>query len=109
MNNCSQAPQSDATRAAADAYLESWARDGMDWDAWVEEVERARESFARLINADLDEVAVTSSVSHAVSALASALRFDGERRDVVASAAEFPTVGHVWLAQEQRGAAVRWV
>ena len=108
MNNCSQAPQSDATRAAADAYLESWARDGMDWDAWVTEVERARESFARLINADVDEVAVTSSVSHAASALASALSFDGERNRVLASAAEFPTVGHVWLAQRPRGAEVSW-
>jgi selenocysteine lyase/cysteine desulfurase len=108
MNNCSQAPQTEATRAAADAYLESWARDGMDWDAWVTEVERARESFARLINADVDEVAVTSSVSHATSALASALSFDGERNRILASAAEFPTVGHVWLAQQQRGANVHW-
>jgi selenocysteine lyase/cysteine desulfurase len=109
MNNCSQAPQSDATRAAVDAYLRSWAREGMDWDAWMAEVERARQSFARLINADVDEVSVTSSVSHAVSAVASALSFSGERRRVLASAAEFPTVGHVWLAQESRGAEVRWV
>src|SRR5215213_5005049 len=109
MNNCSQAPQTEATRAAADAYLESWARDGMDWEAWVTEVERARESFARLINADVDEVAVTSSVSQATSALASALRFDERRHGVVASAAEFPTVGHVWLAQGPRGADVDWV
>ena len=108
MNNCSQAPQTEATRAAADAYLESWARDGMDWDAWVTEVERARESFARLINADVDEIAVTSSVSHAASALASALTFDGARHRVLASAAEFPTVGHVWLAQQPRGAEVHW-
>ena len=109
MNNCSQAPQSEATRAAADAYLESWARDGMDWDVWVAEVERARQAFAQLINASVDEVAVTSSVSQATSALASALSFDGDRRRVVASAAEFPTVGHVWLAQESRGAQVHWV
>src|SRR5687767_2499443 len=109
MNNCSQAPQIDATRAAADAYLDSWARDGMDWDAWITEVERARMSFARLINADADEVAVTSSVSHAASAFASALHFDTNRRTVLASGAEFPTVGHVWLAQETRGASVRWV
>ena len=109
MNNCSQAPQTDATRAAVDAYLRSWARDGMDWDAWIAEVERARQSFARLINADVDEVAVTSSVSHAASAFASALSFDGHRRRVLVSAAEFPTVGHVWLAQEARGAEVAWV
>ena len=109
MNNCSQAPLTHATQAAVDAYLTSWARDGMDWDAWMAEVERARQSFARLINADVDEVAVTSSVSHAASALASAVSFDGDRRRVIASAAEFPTVGHVWLAQESRGAEVGWV
>jgi selenocysteine lyase/cysteine desulfurase len=108
MNNCSQAPQTDATLAAAQAYLESWGRDGMDWEGWVDEVERARVSFARLINAEPDEVAVTSSVSQAVSALASALGF-AARPDIVASSAEFPTVGHVWLAQEPRGASVRWV
>src|SRR5829696_6376598 len=83
MNNCSQAPQTDATRAAADAYLDSWGRDGMDWDAWVAEVERARQSFARLINAHVDEVAVTSSVSQAVSALASGLQFDPPRNRVL--------------------------
>ena len=109
MNNCSQAPQTDATRAAATAYLDSWGRDGMDWEGWVTEVERGRESFARLINADVDEIAVTSSVSHAVSALASALDFSAPRNRVVASAAEFPTVGQVWLAQAPRGADVRWV
>ena len=109
MNNCSQAPQTDATRAAATAYLDSWGHDGMDWEGWVAEVERGRESFARLINADVDEIAVTSSVSHAVSALASALDFSGSRNGVVASSAEFPTVGHVWLAQAPRGATVSWV
>ena len=109
MNNCSQAPQCEATRLAAEAYLESWGRDGMDWDAWMAEIERARSSFARLINADVDEVAVTSSVSHAVSAFASALDFNGPRRRVLASGAEFPTVGHVWLAQRARQAEVDWV
>src|SRR5678816_1591861 len=53
--------------------------------------------------------AVTSSVSEATSAVASALDFSGARRGVVASGAEFPTVGQVWLAQEARGARVRWV
>jgi aryl-alcohol dehydrogenase-like predicted oxidoreductase len=38
MNNCSQAPQTEATRAAAERYLESWNRSGMDWDAWMAEV-----------------------------------------------------------------------
>lgn len=109
LNNCSQAPQFASVRAAADAYLDSWNRDGMDWDAWIAEVEAARATFARLIGAESGDVAVVSSVSHAVAAVATALDFGSGRSGVVASPAEFPTVGHVWLAQQQRGAQVRWV
>ncbi len=109
MNNCSQAPQTDMTRAAAERFLDSWNRTGMDWDAWIEEVELARQAFARLVGASADEVAVFSSVSEATSAVASAMDFAGPRRAVVASEAEFPAVGQVWLAQERRGARLRWV
>ncbi|HVT40274.1 MAG TPA: aminotransferase class V-fold PLP-dependent enzyme [Gemmatimonadaceae bacterium] len=109
MNNCSQAPQTDLTRAAAERYLDSWNSSGMDWDAWMEEVRLAKEAFAGLIHASAGEIAVFSSVSEAASAVASALDFGGHRRDVVVSEAEFPTVGQVWLAQERRGARVTWV
>lgn len=109
LNNCSQAPLTDISRAAADRYLDSWNRHGMDWDGWMQEVEAARSVFAALINASADDVAVVSSVSHATSVIATALRFDDGRNVIVASGAEFPTVGHVWLAQQARGATVRWV
>jgi selenocysteine lyase/cysteine desulfurase len=109
MNNCSQGPQTDDTRAAAERYLDSWNRTGMDWDAWMEEVRLAKAAFASLIGATPDDIAVFSSVSEATSAVASALDFTGKRRGVVASAMEFPTTGHVWLAQRPRGAHVSWV
>lgn len=109
LNNCSQGPQTDLTRAAADRYLESWKKTGMDWDAWIEEVRLAKAAFAVLIGASPDEIAVFSSVSEATSAVASALDFTGRKRRVVASEMEFPTTGHVWLAQERRGAEVSWV
>ena len=108
LNNCSQGPQTDLTRAAADRYLESWNRTGMDWDAWMEEVRLAKVAFAALIGATPDEIAVFSSVSEATSAVASALDFTGQKQRVVASEMEFPTSGHVWLAQERRGAKVSW-
>jgi selenocysteine lyase/cysteine desulfurase len=108
LNHCSQAPLTVRTRAAAEAYLDSWDRHGMDWDGWLEGVEAARHEFARLINAGPDEVAVTTSVSAATASLASALDFTGRRRTVVASEAEFPTVGHVWLAHRKYGAEVAW-
>jgi len=109
MNACSQAPQTVDTRAAAERYLDSWNTVGMDWDGWMQEVARAKAEFARLIGASADEIAVFSSVSDATSALANAFDFAGERRKVVVTEAEFPTIGHVWLAQEKRGAIVEWV
>jgi selenocysteine lyase/cysteine desulfurase len=109
MNNCSQAPQTDVTRAAAERYLDSWNAKGMDWDAWIEEVWQAKRAFASLVNASVDEIAVFSSVSEATSAVASALDFNSRRRKIVVTEAEFPTIGHVWLAQEPRGARVSWV
>ena len=109
LNNCSQGPQTDATRAAAEQYLESWNRTGMDWEAWIEEVRLAKVAFAALIGASPEDIAVFSSVSEAMSAVASALDFSGKRRRVVLSEIEFPTTGHIWLAQQRRGARVSWV
>lgn len=109
MNNCSQAPLCEATRRAADAFLASWDSRGMDWDHWMEEVAHARATFAQLINAQADEIAAVTSLSHAAAVVAGAMNFRGARRRVVTSEAEFPTVGHVWLAHERAGADVRWV
>lgn len=106
LNNCSHAPPLDATLAAAERFMTSWRERGMDWDGWMEEVEGARAAFARLINAEPEHIAVTTSVSAATSSLASALDFRSGRRKVLVSSAEFPSVGHVWLAQAARGAEV---
>ena len=68
-----------------------------------------RGSISRLVNADEDEIAVTTSVSAGVSALASGLRFGEGRDKVVVSDFEFPTIGQIWHAQERRGVRVEHV
>ena len=75
----------------------------------MEEVYLAKAEFARLINASPDEVAVTTSVSAATASLAGALDLAGSRTKIVATEAEFPTVGHVWLAHQKYGLSVDWV
>src|ERR687885_2834935 len=75
VNSCSQGALSDHVRADYDAYLRDWDEKGAPWEYWVERQEAARASFAALINAEPDEVAVTTSLSAGVSALASGLRF----------------------------------
>ena len=108
INSCSQGALSDAVRAAYQQYLEDWDDKGAPWEYWVERQEAARGAIARLINAGPEEVAVTTSLSAGVSALASGLRFT-RRSMVVLTDWEFPTVGQIWHAQEARGARVTHV
>src|SRR5947199_1815363 len=105
INSCSQGALSDSVRAAYDEYLTGWDERGVPWDYWVERTEAARGAFARLVNGQPDDVAVTTSLSAGVSPLASAIDF-GARSKVVISDFEFPTIGQIWHAQELRGAEV---
>lgn len=105
INSCSQGALSDAVRGSYERYLADWDEYGAPWEYWVERAEAARAAFAGLVNADPDEVAVTTSLSAGVSALASGLRF-AQRSKVVLTDWEFPTIGQIWHAQEARGARV---
>ena len=49
-----------------------------------------------------------TSASAGINSIASALHFR-ERKKVVMGEFEFPTMGHIWLAQRERGAAVEFV
>jgi selenocysteine lyase/cysteine desulfurase len=108
INSCSQGALSDAVRAAYEQYLADWDEKGAPWEYWIERQEAARAAFAGLVNADPDEIAVTTSLSAGVSALASGLRF-AARSKVVLTDWEFPTIGQIWHAQEARGARVSHV
>ncbi|HEY8843744.1 MAG TPA: aminotransferase class V-fold PLP-dependent enzyme [Gaiellaceae bacterium] len=109
INSCSQGALSDSVRAAYDRYLADWDEHGAPWEYWVGQLEAVRGSIARLVKADEDEIAVTTSVSAGVSALASGLRFGEGRDKVVVSDFEFPTIGQIWHAQERRGVRVEHV
>jgi selenocysteine lyase/cysteine desulfurase len=109
LGNCSQSAQSKRVRAAINSYLDNWNTIGMDWDSWVEETVKAKEEFAKIINADPDEIALTSSVSDAVNSIANSLDYTGKRNKVVVTDAEFPTVDYIWLANQRHGAKVEFV
>jgi len=107
LNSCSQGALSRRVRRAYEEYLDGWDEHGAAWEHWVERAEAARAAFARLLRAQPGEVAVTTSVSQAVSAIVSALPFErGQRTRIVISEYEFPTVGQIAHAQELRGAEV---
>jgi len=108
LNSCSQGALSDRVEAGLLEYLRTWHEHGSPWDIWIEHYEAARGVFANLIGAEVDEVALVASASDAVNSLASAVSFN-KRRKVVLGEFEFPTMGHIWMAQQPRGAEILFV
>jgi selenocysteine lyase/cysteine desulfurase len=108
LNSCSQGALSDAVEDGLREYVTSWHEHGSPWDLWVERYEAARTQFADFIGATSDEVAVVPYASAGINSVASALAFD-QRNKVVLGEFEFPTMGHIWLAQQKRGAQVEFV
>jgi len=108
LNSCSQGALSDAVRQSFNGYLDTWDEHGSPWDLWMKEYEGARATFADFIGALADEVAIVPSASAGINSIASALSFRA-RNKVALGAFDFPTMGHIWLAQRPRGAEVVFV
>ena len=106
--NCSQGALSDAVEDAMGEYAASWRTSSDPWAEWVGVYETLRVEFARFLNAEPDEVAIVTSASAGINPIANALCFD-QRNRVVMSEYEFPTMGHIWLAQRPRGAQVEFL
>ncbi len=90
LNSCSQGALSNDVEAAYAQYIADWHGYGSPWDLWVGKLEETRAAFAALVNAQVDEVAVTTSVSAAVSTVASALDFSGPRNKVWSATSSSP-------------------
>lgn len=88
-------------------YMDAWAEKGAPDLVWVEDVfprlRSVKRTFAGLVGADPDELAITVNVSLALSAVFSCIDFS-KRRKVVLSELDFPTDGHVALAYRKLGA-----
>ena len=94
LSSCSQSAPPQAVFDGLQAYQETLINQGMNWTAWMEKVESAKRKFAELINADLEEIAVLSTVSDAISSVINTLPFDSDD-EVVVTELDFPCVGQV--------------
>lgn len=104
--SASLGPLSNRGRQMAEEHLDLWQALGPE-ELWFEHglprLEECRRSFATLIGADVEEIAVVPSVSNGLSSLATCLDFT-ERPKVLASDMDFPTDHYVWMAHQRRGA-----
>jgi kynureninase len=108
--SASLGPISRRAQTSLNEYLEAWVKKGAPDPVWEEHVfprmRSVKQTFATLVGADADELAITTNVSLALSTIVSCLEFSGERRKLILSELDFPTDGHVFLAQQRRGAEV---
>jgi selenocysteine lyase/cysteine desulfurase len=106
--SCSQGAASLRLIAALEEFQWSMRSHGAPWDQWMAQVETARRMFAGLIGAVPDEIAIVSCASEGAYQVASTIKWDS-RSVIVSTDLEFPSIAHVWLAQDRRGAKVRYV
>lgn len=103
--SCSLGAQSTEQLAALSEMTASMRDQGTPWELWMAEVEQARLGFAELIGATPEEIAVVSCASDGAYQVASTKDWS-TRPVIVTTDMEFPSIGHVWLAQAARGAEV---
>jgi kynureninase len=111
--SASLGPVSNRSQVYLAEYMDAWASKGAPDLVWDEDIfprmASLKSSFAELAGCDADELAITTNISVALATIASCLDFSGHRRRVILSELDFPTDGHVWLAQERRGAELVWL
>lgn len=108
--SASLGPVSGRSKAYLQDYIDAWETIGAPEPVWFERIfpqlARVKRLVGRLIGAQPRQLAIMLNVSHSISSIASALDFSGERNRIVLSELDFPTEGHIWLAQQRHGAEV---
>lgn len=107
LNTCSLGALSRRSHARVEQFLLEWQdRGGSAWyDIWWSRLAQLRELYGALIGASGDEVALHSSISTALSVIASALDYRHRPR-VVTTSLDFPTLVYQWLAKRREGVEV---
>ena len=98
------------SRAAIDAMLDRRMDGSTDKESSFGIVERVRAGFARMINAEPDEIAMTKNVSEGLNAIAAALDLKPGDNVITCPALEHPNNVYPWLhLRERLGVEVRTV
>lgn len=95
LNSAAAGPVSRASCKAASDYYETMMRDGdVHWTRWLADRESVRARVARLINAEPDEIALTTNTSSGMNVIVDALEGRGK---VISCDLEFPVTTIPWM------------
>src|SRR5256885_9462091 len=95
LNSAAAGPVSIASQAAAAGYYEKMMRDGdVHWNRWLVDREAIRKKIAVFINAEPEEIALTTNTSSGMNVIVDALE---DRGEVISSELEFPVTTLPWM------------
>lgn len=95
LNAAAAGPLSRATMAAATNYYQQMMNDAdTHWDEWLAKREQVRRKVAAFINAEPDEIALTTNTSSGINVIVDALETHGE---VISCDLEFPVSTLPWM------------
>jgi len=95
LNTAAAGPLARATAHAAVGYYEQMKNDGdLHWDTWLAQREEVRAKIAAFINAEPDEIALTTNTSSGMNVIVDALEKHGE---VLSCDLEFPVSTIPWM------------
>jgi selenocysteine lyase/cysteine desulfurase len=95
LNSAAAGPVSIASQQAAAGYYEKMMRDGdVHWNRWLADREAVRRKIATFINAEPEEIALTTNTSQGMNVIVDALEGRGE---VISSELEFPVTTLPWM------------
>jgi selenocysteine lyase/cysteine desulfurase len=95
LNAAAAGPLSRATMAAATEYYQQMMNDAdTHWDEWLAKREEVRRKVAAFVNAEPDEIALTTNTSSGINVIVDALEKHGE---VISCDLEFPVTTLPWM------------
>ena len=104
LNTAAAGPLTHAIQAAATRYYTLMMEDGdVHWDRWLAQREEVRQKVAAFINAEPDEIGLTTNTSSGMNVIVDALETRGE---VISNELEFPVSTLPWM---NRGINVHFV
>lgn len=100
LNSCSLGALSRRAMGRVAQFHEDWNTWGASawYEIWLSRLAETRAAVGRLINASPDEIALTASVSVALTAVNSAIDY-GRRPRVVVADLDFPTLAYQWMVR----------
>lgn len=100
LTSCSQSALANPVSKAIEDYTNSLLLSGTNWNEAMMKTEETRVKFAECMGADPEEIAILSSVSEAVSAIAASLSPEHGRDQIVFTDIDFPSMGPIWSVQK---------